>query len=99
MDIQSWFVIVMGLCTVFIGLICIIVLCKILGAICTLIERKNTAPSANAPASAPVSAAPSISKAQNPAKRQEIVAAIGVAIAEECGVDVNAIRITSIKKI
>lgn len=95
--IPSWFVIVMGLGTVFLGLICIILLCKILGAVCTLIERKgDSAPSAKAPA-AQTAQAPA--KAQDPAKRQEIIAAIGVAIAEECGVDVNAIRITSIKKI
>lgn len=95
--IESWFVIVMGLGTVFLGLICIILLCKILGAVCTLIVRKEAAaPAANAPA-AQTAQAPA--KAQDPGKRQEIIAAIGVAIAEECGVDVNAIRITSIKKI
>lgn len=95
--IPSWFVIVMGIGTVFLGLICIILLCKILGAVCVLIEKKGeSAPSANAPAPRSAQAA---AKAQDPAKRQEIIAAIGVAIAEECGVDVNAIRITSIKKI
>ncbi len=95
--IPSWFVIAMGLGTVFLGLICIILLCKILGAVCTLIERKPE-PAPAASASAPQTAvAPA--KAQDPAKRQEIIAAIGVAIAEECGVDVDAIRITSIKKI
>lgn len=98
MSIPSWFVIVMGVGTVFLGLICIILLCKILGAVCTLIERKPVAaaPVASTPAATPASVA---SKAQDPAKRQEIIAAIGAAIAEECGVDVNAIRITSIKKI
>ena len=95
--IPSWFVIVMGIGTVFLGLICIILLCKILGAVCTLIEKKGeAAPAAKAPTAQPAQAAP---KAQDPGKRQEIIAAIGVAIAEECGVDVNAIRITSIKKI
>ena len=94
---ESWFVIVMGLGTVFIGLICIILLCKILGAICTLIERKDTAtPATSAPAPQAVQKAV---QAQDPAKRQELIAAIGAAIAEECGVDVNGIRITSIKKI
>lgn len=98
MSIPSWFVIVMGSGTVFLGLICIILLCKILGAVCTLIERKPavSAPAASTPATAPASVA---TKAQDPAKRQEIIAAIGAAIAEECNVDVNAIRITSIKKI
>lgn len=99
MSIPSWFVIVMGVGTVFLGLICIILLCKILGAVCTLIEKKTPlSPVATATASnTNTAAAPS--KAQDPAKRQEIIAAIGVAIAEECGVDANAIRITSIKKI
>jgi len=99
MDIPSWFVIVMGLGTVFIGLICIIVLCKILGAVCSLLEKQPAAPAANAPAASVAPAAPSVSKSQDPAKRQEIIAAIGVAIAEECGVGVEAIRITTIKKI
>ncbi len=95
--IPSWFVIAMGIGTVFLGLICIILLCKILGAICILIEKKgDSAPTAKAPAA---QTAPAVAKAQDPEKRKEIIAAIGVAIAEECGVDVNAIRITSIKKI
>ena len=98
MDIPSWFVIAMGLGTVFIGLICIVVLCKILGAVCTLIEKAPAAPVA-APVAATAPAAPAVSASQDPAKRQEIIAAIGVAIAEECGVGVEAIRITSIKKI
>ena len=97
MSIPSWFVIVMGVGTVFLGLICIILLCKILGAVCTLIEGKTApAPVTSTPAPAPANAT---AKAQDPAKRQEIIAAIGAVIAEECGVDVNAIRITSIKKI
>ena len=98
MDIPSWFVIAMGLGTVFIGLICIVVLCKILGAVCTLIEKGPTAP-VTAPVATTTPAAPSVCASQDPAKRQEIIAAIGVAIAEECGVGVEAIRITSIKKI
>ncbi len=94
MDIPSWFVIVMGLSTVFISLICIIVLCKILGAVCTLIDKKPAVTTATV-----VGTPASVNKAQNPVNRQKLVAAIGVAIAEECDVDVNAIRITSIKKI
>lgn len=95
MAIPSWFVIAMGLSTVFIGLICIIFLCKILGAICALSE-KNKESEAPISQPKPVQAAPAAPVAAN---RQEIIAAIGVAIAEECGVDVNGIRIVSIKKI
>jgi len=98
--IPSWFVIVMGLGTVFIGLISVILLCKILGAVCSLTAQKNDAaiPSPAIP-SAPVAASPAVSNALAFANRQEVIAAISAAIAEECGTDTNAIRIVSIKKI
>lgn len=98
-QIESWFVIVMGIGFVFIGLLCIVLLCKILGAICALGQQKAptsqvaTAPAAAAPAAAPVAAAATF------ANRQEVIAAIGAAIAEEAGVEVDAIRIVSIKKV
>ncbi|MBR2634031.1 MAG: OadG family protein [Clostridia bacterium] len=99
MSIPSWFVIVMGMGTVFIGLICIILLCKILGAICSIDQQKQNSVG-SAPAPAPAPAAPAAAAvATGSVNRQEIIAAIGVAIAEECGVDTNAIRIVSIKKI
>ena len=88
------FVVVMGMVTVFIGLICIVLLCKILGAICSIAEKKQgdeeTAP-VTAPAAAGVQPA-----AEN---RQEIFAAVSAALAEEMGTDVSAIRIISFKKI
>ena len=88
------FVVVMGMVTVFIGLICIVLLCKILGAICSIAEKKQgdeeTAP-VTAPAAAGVQPA-----AEN---RQEIIAAVSAALAEEMGTDVSAIRIISFKKI
>lgn len=92
--IPNWFVILMGLGTIFIGSICIVILCKILGALCTIADTKNIQPQVAAPTPAPVPV-----PMQSPVNRQEVIAAIGVAIAEELGVDVNAIRITSIKKI
>ncbi len=93
--IPNWFVILMGIGTVFVGLICIVLLCKILGAICLLSEKRQTIPVANA-------SVPAVASAPCPvqtANRQEIIAAIGTAIAEECGVDTSAIRIVSIRKI
>ncbi len=86
------FVVAMGIGTVFVGLICIIILCKIIGAICVAAEKKNTAkPENTAPA---VAAAPVQIE-----KRQEIIAAVSAAIAEELGTDISAIRILSFKKI
>ena len=96
MTIPSWFVIVMGLGTVFIGLISIIILCKLLGAVCSIMEGKSTQTPAPA---APAVATPAPAPTKSTTNRQEVIAAIGVAIAEELDVDVSAIRITSIKKI
>lgn len=93
MAIPNWFVIVMGLGVVFTGLIFIILLCKILGAICSLADTKEKA------ATAPAPAAPAAAPAPVQGNRQEIIAAIGVAIAEEIGVSAEAIRIKSIKRI
>ncbi len=94
-SIPNWFVIVMGLGIVFIGLIAIILLCKILGAVCSLAEAKEK----KAPASLPSAPAPAAAPAPVQGNRQEIIVAIGVAIAEEIGVSAEAIRIKSIKRI
>ena len=93
--IPGWFVILMGMGTVFVGLICIVLLCKLLGTVCS-INRNAPKCKPHSPVTTPSSPlAPTISAAN----RQEIIAAIGAAIAEECGVDGNGIRITSIKRI
>ena len=89
----NWFVVCMGLGTVFTGLVCIVILCKILSAVCMLSEKKD-APVSNAATAPAVSAAP-----QQIENRQEIIAAVSAAIAEELGTDISAIRILSFKKI
>jgi len=88
MDYSSIFVCLMGMGTVFFGLICLIVLTTLMGRIC------GHGQSAAAPAAAPAVAAP----AAEP-NRQELVAAISAAIAEELGTDVTGIRIVSMKKL
>jgi len=90
--IPSWFVILMGMGTVFIGLICIILLSKILGVLCSHFQ-KDESTTQTTPQT--VSLQPAISEN---GKRREMIAAIGVAIAEEIGVDASAIRIVSIQK-
>lgn len=87
--IPGWFVILMGIGVVFISLICIVILCKILGLF--FYKRVET----------PLEYHPSqkLSEVPNFIDRNEVVAAIGAAVAEENGVDVKAIRICSIKKI
>lgn len=86
---NAGFVVLMGMGTVFVGLICIIILCKIVG----LFFKNKKDSSANMVASAPVAAAQPI------ANRQELIAAISAVAAEELGTDVSAIRITSFKKL
>ncbi len=86
-------VVIMGLVTVFVVLICLIVIIKILGAV---LEKVTPA---KAPAAAPA-AAPKPAPAPVPAAdKQKTVAAIAVAIAEYMGTDVSHIRIHSIKRI
>ena len=90
MDYSNLFVCLMGLCTVFIGLICIIVLVSVMSNV----VRRTDAKAAPAAIAAPAAAAP-VSSAVTP----ELVAAVAAAVAEEMGTDINAIRIVSMKQI
>ena len=83
----SLFVCLMGMGTVFFGLICLIVLTMIMGKI----VGGRPAPAAPAP----VAAAP----AAQEGNRQEIAAAVSAAIAEELGTSITGIRIVSMKKL
>ena len=95
-EIPTWFVCAMGMGIVFIGLICLIVLIKILGKVSELAAGKESAPAPVATAAAPVAAAPAADVIPN---RGELVAAVSAALAEELGTDVTAIRIVSIKRV
>mgnify|MGYP003202462982 CR=1 FL=1 len=87
MDYSNLFVCLMGLCTVFVGLICIIVLVSVMSNVVRRTDAKTAAPAIPAPAAAVSAVTP------------EMVAAVSAAIAEELGTDVSAIRIVSMKKI
>ena len=87
------FVTLMGIGTVFFGLVCIIVLTTIMGAV-----LKSNAKPAPAPAAAPKAAAPA-APAVNPAKEQEILAAVIAAVTEDLGPSASRMQITSINKI
>ena len=89
MDYSNLFVCLMGICTVFIGLICIIILVSVMSNVVRRTDKKTAA--AAIPAPAAVSTAAS-------AVTPELVAAVA-AIAEDMGSDVSAIRIVSMKKI
>ena len=87
------FVTLMGIGTVFFGLVCIIVLTTIMGAV-----LKSNAKPDPAPAAAPKAAAPA-APAVNTAKEQEILAAVIAAVTEDLGPSASRMQITSINKI
>lgn len=86
---SNLFVCLMGMGTVFFGLICLIALTTIMGKI---VGGRAVPAAMPAPAAAPVSAAAE-------PNRQELVAAVSAAIAEELGTDITGIRIVSMKKL
>lgn len=88
------FVTLMGIGTVFFGLICIIVLTTIMGSVL----KSNAKPAAPAPAAAPKAAAPA-APAVNTAKEQEILPAVIAAVTEDLGPSASRMQITSINKI
>ena len=88
------FVTLMGIGTVFFGLVCIIVLTTIMGAVL----KSNAKPAAPTPAAAPKAAAPA-APAVNTAKEQEILAAVIAAVTEDLGPSASRMQITSINKI
>ena len=88
----------MGIGTVFVGLICIILLIKLMSMVTALFTTNAPAQAApTAPAAAPAPAAPAASTAIE--NRAEIVAAVCAAAAEEMGTDISALRVVSFKKI
>ena len=90
-EIPNWFVICLGVGTVFVGLIAIIIICKIMSALCGSGRADKSEKKESAPAASAVSAV-----IEN---RQEILAAVTAAAAEEMGTDVSAIRVLSFRKL
>lgn len=88
------FVTLMGIGTVFFGLICIIVLTTVMGSVL----KSKSKPAAPASAAAPKAAAPA-APAVNTAKEQEILAAVIAAVTEDLGPSASRMQITSINKI
>jgi len=86
MDYSSVFVCLMGMGTVFFGLVCLIVLTSIMGHAC---GKKQTTVAPVVTTSAPVPEG----------DRQAIAAAVAAAIAEELGTDITGIRILSMKRV
>ena len=85
-----------GFGLVFVGLICIIFICSIVGALCkTLIHEKGKKESPAVQGNSAQSAA----AGRDIPNKGEFVAAVSAVIAEELGTDVTGIRILSVKKL
>ena len=86
----DWMVVVMGVGVVFVGLILIILICKIMGLFfkkTAKADNKTATPVAPVATNAPI------------ANRQEIIAAVTAACAEDMGKDISALRVISFKKL
>ena len=90
MEVSMGQVVALGMGTVFVGLVCIVILISIMN-----IFFSRTKPAAQP---ATTNAAPKISSGDERLD-SETVAAVSAALAETMGKDVSAIRITSIKKV
>ena len=99
MEVSNGFVVLMGVGTVFVGLICIVILCLIIGLFCRIGAKKenNAARVSGVVVGADGPAANTTDL--SPEKRREVIAAVSAALAEELGTDISAIRIHSFKKI
>ncbi len=94
---NDWLVCLLGIGTVFVGLIGVIIVCALLGALCRGLAKKTKADDVKNTKNAP-STAVDVSNGEIPDKEQ-LVAAVSAALAEYMGEDVNSFRIVSIKKI
>ncbi len=94
---SNTFVCIMGMGTVFIGLICIILICKLMSLVMKGFSQTEKKPEAVAAVSAPAPVA------QNTAlpiqDKQAIIAGACAVIAEELGTDVKNIRVLSFKRV
>ena len=89
--LSNGFVVLMGMGTVFIGLICIVLICNLMSLVIRAFT-KNDKKVAATPAAA---STPEMSAAEKSA----VVAGICACIAEELGTDCSNIRVVSFKRV
>lgn len=92
MEYNGFFVLALGLVTVFVGLICLIFITKLMSLLIRAFKKEP----AVSPAAAPN---PSAAAQQGIPNRQQFVAAVSAAIAEHMGTEADGLRIKSIKKL
>lgn len=94
MEYSNLFVCLMGMGTVFFGLIVLIILVSVMSSIVRKTDKVMNRGREPQPAAPQIAAAGSASDIT-----PEMVAAVSAAIAEELGTDVNAFRIVSFRKV
>ena len=87
------FVCAMGVGTVFIGLICIVILCVVFSAIIGGKKKKEVEETKV------VTSAPATTNTAEIPDRQKVLAAVCAVLAEELGTDVSALKVHSFKKL
>ncbi len=97
-DLNSLQVCLMGMGIVFLGLVCLIILCFMMSSVLKALKN-NSEPAKAASVSAPAAPVAQPAQAEEIPNREELVAAVSAVIAEELGKDVSAIRIVSLKRI
>ena len=95
MEVSPIFVTLMGMGTVFFGLICIIFLTMAMGALLKTSAKPAPAAAPKAPAAPAAPAAPKVDTAQE----QAVIAAIIAAVTEDLGPSAARMQITNITKI
>ena len=98
---NPWFVLVLGMGTVFIGLFLLVLIIKVMGLIAGKTVKTPAAPAAaakTAPAAAPAAPAPAPVVYPHEVDRYAFDAAVAAAIAAYTGRDIKGFRITKITK-
>ncbi len=99
-QISGWFVLLLGMGTVFVGLVVLIALTRIMSALITRYSaRKLSARPSSAAERAVANTPPADEPAFVIANRSEFIAAVSAAIAASAGLETAGLRIHSVKQI
>ena len=90
-----WFVCVLGISVVFFGLLFLVGIIAVMNRICDGLKNKSR----NKNTENTISAVNTTADSTNIENRQEILAAVCAAVAEENNTDISAIRVISFKKV